>query len=540
MLKFRPAGLFLTAAVLVVPLFAQTVPLDALLRGGRIHYEGQRFERAREQFQKALDQYGATADNVAFAQIQTWLGLCEAQLRNYAPAAEHFVLAQDRDTATAGRIRANEQWQYHAGVALLNTTRDNYFAQSYEPALRFARVALRVDPTKSAIYSLIANIYSQLGRYEEMRATALDLLKLDARSAEAFGLLGLYFLQKPDSLWPDKTLRQARWDSAAANYDQAIAMYVERYDRARSDYGQMMKLTDSVRLDAQVGQLISRSRAGQEVLRSYIEQDLKAGRQLGDIAGIASRLHVSANNLNVTNSRAGSAMLTAAAQAAESTAERFRTKAETYFSRAVQYDSTDLTALFDLGIAYYQGRNDSAAEQALRLVAEGSRVGLGLFPAAVQDSLVGRIADTLRPAGSLQLDGPLAAAVDSIAPGLGGRGTGFTWFYFPALRDRTGPVLPDDRAAMFVSSQQPQLLEQALLWLGSSQTGLGTALTTDPQNDGARARYRQAIENLLLAAQLNPKSADAYQNLGICYRELGDKQKALAAFEKADKIRKGK
>ena len=57
MLSFRRPSLaiLLLTAVLVLPAAAQQIPLDALMRGGRIHYEGQRYDRAKEQFNKAAD-----------------------------------------------------------------------------------------------------------------------------------------------------------------------------------------------------------------------------------------------------------------------------------------------------------------------------------------------------------------------------------------------------------------------------------------------------------------------------------------------------
>jgi len=542
MFKFRRSGLLVivVAAALAAPLLAQTVPLDALMRGGRIHFEGQRFERAREQFRKALDQYGATADNVAMAQIYMWLGLSEAQLKNFGAASEDFITAMEKDTMTASRIRANEVWQYHASLSLLTSTRENYFASSYEPALRYALGAVKIDPSKPSVYSLIANIYSQLGRFEDMRSTANDMLKLDAKSAEAFGLLGLYFLQKPDSLWPTAAARLARWDSSAYYYDQAVLIYTDRFAKAKTDLGQIVKQSDPVKLDALAWQLIERSRIGQAELKAYIETDMKAAKQVVEIAGVAARLHAAATFINSANSRAGSAMLSASAQAGDSSMERFRAKAETYFNKAVEYDSSDYTSLFDLGIALYQGKRDLDAERALELVTIGASVRLAEFPADWQDSLVALLAGDARKAGYVELTGPLAAAVDSIAYSLRKRGMGYTWFYFPDNRDKTGAPAPADRATMFVSIERPKLLEQAYLWLGSSQTGIATTLGEASKKDEARAKYLEAVENLWMAIKLDPQNADAYQNLGICYRELKENQKALDAFQKADKIRKGK
>ena len=542
MFKFRRSSLLVivVAAALAAPLIAQTVPLDALMRGGRIHFEGQRFERAREQFQKALDQYGATADNVGLAQIHMWLGLTEAQLKNFGAASEHLIIAMDKDTMTATRIRANEVWQYHASLALLTSTRENYFAGSYEPALRYALGAVKIDPSKSSVYSLIANIYSQLGRYEDMRSTASDMLKLDAKSAEAYGLLGLYFLQKPDSLWPTPAARLARWDSSAYYYDQAVLVYSDRFAKAKTDLGQIMKLTDPVKIDELAWNLIKRSRVGQAELKSYIETDMKAGKQLVEIAGVAARLQAAATFINSANSRAGSAMLSASAQAGDSSMERFRVKAETYFNRAVEYDSSDYTSLFDLGIALYQGKRDLDAERALELVTVGASVPLTELPAAWQDSLVALITGDVQKAGHAQLTGSLAAAVDSIAYSLRKRGIGYSWFYFLDNQDKAGAPAPADRATMFVSIERPELLEQAYLWLGSSQTGIATTLNEAKKADEAKVEYEHAVENLKMAIKLDPRSADAYQNLGICYRELKENQKALDAFQMADKIRKGK
>jgi tetratricopeptide (TPR) repeat protein len=541
---FRSKGLmaFVLVAAMVTPLLAQTVPLDALLRGGRIHYEGNRYERALEQFQKALDQYGPTADATTLSQIHTWVGLSQAQLKRFPDAAESFLTALEKDPEAAARIRANEEWQYQAGISLLTLTRERYFAADHEPALRYALGALKIDPSKAQIYSLIANIYSALGRYEEMRATAYDLLKLDAKSAEAFGLLGLYFLQKPDSLWSTAAAKAARWDSAGVFYDDAIAAYNAKFEAAKTTLGQTMKLSDPARLDELSWQFIRRSRQGQASLKRFIENDLKAGKQLVELAGIASQLHSAANNLNITNSRAGSAMLAASAQTRADTSERFRSRSELYFGRAVQYDSSDFTALFDLGIAYYQAKRDSLAEAMLAHVTGRGIIELGQLPPALQESLIARIDAAAAEAGRLEITGPLAATVDSVAATQLGREGVFAYLFVPGLAGSawTGSPTPEQRGWMFVSAIQPLLVEEAFLWLGSSQTGLATVLADAKRLDDAKVKYAAAIANLTVAVRLNPRNADAYQNLGICYRELGDKQKALDYFERADKIRKGK
>ena len=544
--SFRKSSLaiILLTAALFMPLVAQQpVPLDALMRGGRIHYEGQRYERAKEQFTKALTQYGATADNVNLGQIELWLGLSEEQLRNHVAAADHFVTALEKDSTLGGKIRANEQWQYLTWTALISATRDSYNALANDAALRYALAALKVDPSKSQTYALVANIYSALERYDDMRATADDLLKLDAGAPEALSLLGLYFLQKPDNLWPTNEARAARWDSAGYYYDEAIAAYERRYASAKADLAKQFKLADSISVNRVVGQLVEKSRLqDQSELKRYIETVLKATtpQQLSDAAQIAGRLFYAANNLNVASSRAGTAMLRAAAETKDTNSARFTAKAEALFARAVEYDSSDFTSLFNLGITQYQGKKDSLAERSLQIVIDGAVVPVGMLPQPWLDSMLVLVTPAAAETGYSQLSEKLAAKIDSVLAARGRKYAGHGWLYFPDLKTRklTGPATIADTNGMFLSLEMPRLMEQAYLWLGSSQTGLSTTLYDAGKKDAAKAGYERAIVNLLIATKLDPNNSDAFQNLAICYRETNQKDKALKAFEAADKIRK--
>ena len=542
MLSSRTSRLtiLLLIASLALPAAAQQVPLDALMRGGRIHYEGQRYDRAKEQFTKALTQYGATADNVALSQMEFWLGLCEEQLHNHAAAADHFLTAMEKDSTLAAKIRANEQWQFLSWTALISATRDSYDAGTFDAALKYALGALKVDPSKSQTYALVANIYSALGRYDEMRAIAGDLLKLDAGAPEAYGLLGLYFLQKPDSLWPSSEAKIVRWDSAGYYYDEAIKSYEKRFADAQTALAKQLKLNDPTRLHEVVWNLIEKSRLqDQAELKRYIETDLHAAGQLVEVAQTAGKLFFAANNLNVASSRAGTAMLRAAAETRADTSEGFRAKAEALFGRAVEYDSSDFVSLFNLGITQYQGKEDSLAGISLQTVIDGAVVAVGALPQPWLDSVLSLVTPAAAEMGHTQITGLLAARVDSVLIAKGRKSAGYDWLYFPDLRTKklTGPATTADTAGMFLSLEIPQLVEQAYLWLGSSQTGLATAMSDAGKKDAAKACYQRAIVNLLVATKLEPNNADAFQNLGICYRETDQKDKALQAFQTAGKLR---
>lgn len=530
-------------AVVAAHACAQQIPLDALLRGGRIHYDGQRYERAREQFQKALDTYGATAEPATLAQIHLWLGLSDAQLNQRRSAADHFLTALNLDTALAGRIRANEQWQYYAYTSLIFRTREDYGLGEYENALTAALAAVKVDPQKPQGYTLVANAYSALGRFDEMRRTAEDLLKLDAQSAEALSLLGLYFLQKPDSLWPTPEARLARFDSVAYYYDRAIAVYTNRLGSARKQLATLLKTDDQNRIDAVANQLIQLSRRrDQSALEEYIKRDLGKERQLTEVAQIASQLFFAAQNINSSASRAGTAMLRAATESKADASERYRIKAESLFNVAVQMDPTDLTSLFDLGLTLYQAGKDSAAETSMQLVIERANLPLTAVPSGWVDSLLALVTPETTPIGYAEIPERLGQAVDSLLSALGRSQTIHTWLYFLDLKNRktASQATIADTAGMFLSSLTPQFLEQVYLWLGSSQTALANSFSDAKRTDAARAKYAVALANLEIATKLNPASADAWQNIGICYRELGQNQKAFDAFQKADRLRKNK
>lgn len=542
MLTSRSARLTALAAIacLIAVAAAQTVPLDALLRGGRIHYQGGRYDRALEQFEKARAQYGPTADNGVRAEMELWIALCHAQLKIHDSAAVGFVKAIGLDSAVAGKIRRDESWLYFAGTSLLHAARGRYETADYDAAVTYARTALALDPTKPQIYSLVAGAFSAQEKYDEMLATARSMLSLDTSSAEAYGLIGLYFLQKPDSLWADPALRRARWDSTLFYYRRALDIYSRRAADAIGSLGTALKLTDKVQLAAIADSLVAKSRAADPaVLDRYIEQGLKASRQRGELAAIASRLFFAYSNLNITGSRAGSAMLRASTETKGDTAERYRVLAESLFTEALSWNPTDFNTLFNLGIARYQARQDSLAADAFERVVAGAVAPLSLLP-GVQNSLLALVTPANLADGYVQLPVALAGTVDSVLSAQGRDAGGFGWLYFPELKDRKDFTAagPEDAAAMFVSIETPPQLENIYLLLGVSQTGHGLALLEAKRDVEGRAVLEKAIVNLLMVTRLNPTNAESWQNLVHCYRETGQKQRALDAYAKYEQLSK--
>ncbi len=532
MITFRRIGL--TVAILGGLVFAQNVPLDALLRGGRIHFQGGRYERAREQFQKALEQYGTTADNVTLGNIYLWLGLCEAQLNNLLIAAEHFHQALKNDSTLAEHIAKDEQQEYWVWNAFITASREKYATGDYENAILYARAALKIHPDRSQPYSIIANAYSTMGNYDDMLATARQMLAFNNASAEAYSLIGLYFFQKPDTAWKTPEAKRARWDSTYHYYNRALQIYQARLDSALQDLRNILKTTDTTRIRTIAENLITKQRYyPPEELKRYIEKELGQGKQLEKIAQITSRLFYTANNLNVTSARLGTAMLRASGETKGTIAENYRRQAESLFTQALIYDPNDYTTLFNLGITQYQGRNDSLAAITFAQVIKGTVAPISILPPKLIETLLSQISPEAANTGYLQLAGDLLTIVDSTLFELGYRSGSFSWLYFPDIKERKGgfPLTLNDTNGIFLSVENPVQLENIYLLLGVAQTGLGLAKIEASQKDEGKSLLNQAIPNLLMTTKINPRNAEAYLNLVHCYREIGDKNKAASAYE---------
>lgn len=529
--RWRSIRLLLVLPSLVA---AQTVPLDALLRGGRIHYQGGRYERAREQFQKALEQHSASADPVVLAEINLWLGLCDAQSHAFGQAAAHFLRAIELDTTLPGRIRRDESQLYHVGTSLLRTAQHGYETGRYDSAVLFANAALRIDPSKPQIYSLIANAYSAEQRYDEMFSTARRMLLLDTASAEAYNLIGLYFSQKPDSMWVTSELRSTRWDSSLLYYRKALSIYETQLAAARKSLEQTLRTSDHGRLAAIEETLYRYSRnPDQNRLRRYVETALgSTQQQVAQLAAIASRLYYARSRINITCSRAGSAMLRASYEVSGDKADSFRLRAETLFNRAIEHDRADHNSLLNLGIALYSRRQDSAAAAVFEQVVQGFVVPLSMVPPPWRETLLSKIDVAAASVGYAQLAEQYVSITDSILEAIGYPGLGYEWLHCPELRNRTGSTEPStsDTGLVLLSTEPPAQIENTYLLLGVSQTGFGLTLLEAQRTEAASSYFSRAIANLLTVTKFNPRNAEAYQNLIHCYRETGQRTKAEDAY----------
>ena len=177
----------------------------------------------------------------------------------------------------------------------------------------------------------------------------------------------------------------------------------------------------------------------------------------------------------------------------------------------------------------------------MQLVINTANLALAAAPAQWLDSLLALMTPDAIVAGHAAVPASVGEAIDSILSAQDRAQVLHAWLYFPDLKTRKPPVAVSvtDTSGALLSSLQPSLLEQIYLWLGSSQTALGSSLKDAKRADAEwKAKFTAALGNLEMALKLNPNTPDAWQNIGICHRELGANQKAFEAFQKAEKLRK--
>lgn len=90
---------------------------------------------------------------------------------------------------------------------------------------------------------------------------------------------------------------------------------------------------------------------------------------------------------------------------------------------------------------------------------------------------------------------------------------------------------------MFLSNEHPVQLENIYLLRGVSRTGIGLSLLESGKKEAGREFLRQAVEDLIMTTRINPDNAEAWLNLVHCYREIGEKDKAAAAYERYKKLK---
>ena len=166
--------------------------------GGNIHLQEGRFDRAIEQYRKALEKYPKDSD------LYVAIGAAQFMKKNFKEAVSNLEKAESMNPeALDGDVNQYEgllntrylKWQIYYNGAV------EYSKENPEKAIELAKKSLDVkDPKKvSQSYNLLANIMLNMGKVEEAEGFLAKAIEADKDNVEAYMTLGHYYLSKREA-----------------------------------------------------------------------------------------------------------------------------------------------------------------------------------------------------------------------------------------------------------------------------------------------------------------------------------------------------
>lgn len=473
-------------------LLAQTPPFAARMNGGKIHYREGRYERAKEQFEFALKERPNSAE------AHLWLGLALFQLGDGLNAATHFLFAFQLDSSFIRQIKKEEDKKLAVWSALSQKTQRLILENDFENALSYAEMSIKIDETRPLGYTLLAQIYSQLNKLQELSRLGKKLVNEDSLSPQGYNILGIYFFSVND------------WDSAAITYQKAGKLYEDKIAEYKENLKKEIKRTDA---ELVIERLIQYQKEKEvERFRSYVEDSLRLKPKLSYLARLTLELYNTILEKNFAYFRTGSSYLQKSTVLPESIKVRYLFKAESAFTTVLRDNPNDLEAKYNLGFVKYSLGKEKV-EEAVTLFQELLKTGIPLVQ--LPEKIQGEISSWLKN----EIDKtilPLPREItDQIKEG------SFTYIY---LFDTLNP---------FLSPFEPKTMENLYLLLGASYVRVADLKRAKENYDKAIAAFHRVID-------INPENTDAYQNLVVAYREKGDKKMAEKMYLKMEEIKKKK
>jgi tetratricopeptide (TPR) repeat protein len=236
---------FVAAIVLLAAFtFGLAACKSAHLAGGKLHFDQKRFERAREQFELAIEEQPENGE------AHLWLGRALAELGEAEKADAEFAKAEQLDPRLKEDVwnSRGHYWSVHhnAGVALRNKAMEEKEAgeteqarQDFEAALKEFQTAIIYDPTREKSLMLIGSLYYELGEVDkaietfqnvrrmaqERAATAADPTEAREMEKRIGDLLKTVYWSLGDQAYQDKD-----WDGAISFYLKALEFDPENPD----------------------------------------------------------------------------------------------------------------------------------------------------------------------------------------------------------------------------------------------------------------------------------------------------------------------
>ncbi|MCS7258327.1 MAG: tetratricopeptide repeat protein [candidate division WOR-3 bacterium] len=487
--------------------FAQQMPLDARLRGGRIHYQGGRYERALEQFELAIKDYPNSGE------ARFWKGLVLEKLGRYEEASIQFDTAFILDNKWLTEAQKNEDFQFSVFNAFIKAGQYSEQNKNYAQAEKFYMRATDVAPKHLQPYLLLAQMYSTIDSVEKIKSIALKLKEVFPENQQSNVLIALYYFKK------------ASWDSCLKYYDYALQSFKNSYDSIVKLIASELKLTDD-KISEEIKKLLKKR--NERTLESYLGDSLKAKNKLRLLSRFVEELYTDNMELNAINFRAGIASLQMAnSEKNEPKRKENFKRAIGYFKEALKYNPDDYDAQYNLGLTYYQTGEDILAESTFNRLLVITLRSLDKLSDELVSALLKEITPENLSLGYLELSS--SELIKNLESEFKNKDkdfylTGYWLLYYHHFKkSKTLPTV-NDRNKIYVSGFGPETVENLLLLLGAAKTNL--------------KKYDEAIDAFNQVLLLNPKNQDAYRNLAVCYREKGDTKKAYEILQEGEKAKK--
>lgn len=496
--------IFVALLLICFSVFGQQIPLSARLTGGKIHFQGGRFEKALQQFELALK------DNPGSPEARFWKALTLEKLGKFLEASVNFDTTFTQAPEWLDKAKKDPIYQYSSWNAFIKAGQKMDQESQFGPAITFYKRSTEIDPQNSQGYLLLSNVYIAIDSFTKVNEMADTLLVLNPNNVQAFILKGVYFSNKPD------------WDSSMIYYDKAINAFKQDWDVVKNVIGKELKI-DTAQATIVAVKLIEFRK--EKKLEMYISDSLKAKSKYLNIAKLTEQLSMDQSELNLCNFRAGtSAYQKVNLVKEDSIQQKYIKTAVDYFLQALRFNTLDFDTRYNLGMAYYRAGQDAKAESTYQDLVQMSMIPVNAFSEKLSQSLIELITKENLKLGYLEISDTLTKEIDKEIADKKIIATGYWYLYYWNYKQDS--VLPKkyNKDSIYISGLTTDAVENLWLFLGGTQISL--------------KKFDNAIKSFNSVLALNPKNLDALRNLSVCYREKGDKIKSYEYYEQWDKLNK--
>jgi tetratricopeptide (TPR) repeat protein len=334
--------------VTVCAVWAQA-PFDANMTGGKIHYGGERFEKAAALFATAVEQRPNNYD------AHLWLAETYAKLQKKIEAAKEFVKVLELDSLNFDKFdnfrdsQGRPEGKEYAQLTLFFASALSLKDEKMDDALVFIKAALRLEPTNTDNLLQLTRVYLKMGKLDEVKKIAADMLAANPNAPDVYYFFGRYYYANN------------QWDSAKVDFTKWLGLLSQRFEAARDTAMQLWNLKSEARLLGVLATLDS-LRMNKDKYHAFLVDSLKVPKdpeQYNHATRLIYNLFDSWRKLVPGYGEAGR-------YAFEKLDMEY---AEQMYSQAFKLDPENGDAIYNLGIVKY---NRSKYDEAKELLAKAT------------------------------------------------------------------------------------------------------------------------------------------------------------------------